>query len=267
MASEPSDWPEGLSDDEAVERLETLMLMACEGNKDLSNGREYKALRRELLARADLADVVPKYIRTQRDLAAFWAYIKAHSPQWEPRRQHIRETFGPLRDRVEGLTRPPVRASKWTGRRTASEQARVVIALGYDALAGIDALLYEQERGLHNGGPVEPEREDAIKRLKELHNELGELLRLAEAEEPLNDKLARVRALKDSLLRWTASPAGFALGSLPLSGSALVIAVGVSYIVNAISPGLGVTAGLAAGGMHIAAAGVQVAREGRGKSD
>jgi hypothetical protein len=136
----------------------------------------------------------------------------------------------------------------------------VVIALGYDALAGIDALLYEQERGLHNGGPVEPEREAAIEGLKELHAELGELLRLAEDERPLEDKLIAVRNLKDRILRWTASPAGFALGSLPLSGSAMVIAVGVSYVVNAISPGAAVPAGLAAGAAHIASAGVQAAR-------
>jgi len=264
MPGEKGDWPDGLTDEEAIERLETLMLLGCEGNQDLSKGREYKAMRRALLARDDLADVVPKYIRTQRDLAAFWAYIKGQSPQWEPRRQHIRETFGPLRDRVEGHTGPPVQSSKWTGRRTASQQARVVIALGYDALAGIDALLYEQERGLHNGGPVEPERADAIERLKELHKELGELLRLAEEEKPLDEKLAKVRALKDSALRWTASPAGFALGSLPLSGSALVIAVGVSYVVNALSPGLGVTAGLAAGAAHIASAGVQAAKKAQG---
>lgn len=264
MPSKGTDWPEGLTDEEAIERLETLMLMACEGNKDLSNGREYKALRRALLARPDLADAVPKYIRTQRDLAAFWAYIKAHSPQWEPRRQHIRKTFAALHDRIEGRTRPPVASSKWTGRRTASQQARVVLSLGYDALDGIDALLYEQERGLHNGGPVEPEREEAIAALKELHSELGELLRLAEEEKPLDEKLAKVRALKDRFFRWTASPAGFALGSLPLTGSATVLAVGVSYMVNAIVPGSGATAGLAFGAAHIASAGVQAAREGKG---
>lgn len=262
MESRKTDWPDDLTDEEAVERLETLMLMACEGNKDLSNGREYKALRKALLARSDFADVVPKYIRTQRDLAAFWTYIKGQSGQWEPRRQHVRETFAPLHDRAEGRTRPPLASSKWTGRRTASQQARVVIALGYDALAGIDALLFEQERGLHNGGPVEPERETAIESLKELHTELGELLRLAEAERPLDEKLVAIRAKKDKLLKWTASPAGFALGSLPLSGSAMVIAIGVSYLVNAISPGAAVPAGLAAGAAHIASAGVQAARAG-----
>ena len=262
MAGEGRGWPNGLNDQEAVERLETLMLMACEGNKDLSSGREYKALRRTLLGRADLADVVPRYIRTQRDLAAFWAHIKEHSPQWEPRRRYVRETFSPLSDRVEGRTQAPPSSTKWTGRRTASQQAQVVIALGYDALAGIDALLFEQERGLHNGGPVEPERADAIARLKELHREIGELLSLAEADQPLVEKLAKVRLLKDRALAWTASPAGFAIGALPLTGAATALGVGVAALVSAMARGVdATTVGVAVAGVHVAAAGIQSQRK------
>lgn len=254
-------WPEDLTDQEAVERLETLLLLACEGNKDLSNGREYKALRRVLVGRADLADVVPRFIRTQRDLAAFWAYIKSQAEQWAPRRDHVRQAFGPLVDRVEGRTRPPVASTKWTGNRSATQQVKVVIALGYDALAGVEALLDEHERPLHNGGPIEPERAEAIAKLKDLHSELGELLRLAEAGKPLEEKLSRVRAAKDRALQWTASPAGFALGALPLTGSCVALGVGVHYLVNAIGLGAGPTIGVAAMGVHAAAAGVQAARE------
>lgn len=260
MAEGQTDWPGNLSDDEAVERLETILLQGCEGNQDLVNGREYRALRKALLARDDMADVVPRYVRTQRDLGAFWAFIKQQAPQWAPRREFIRETFAPLRDRAEGRTRRPINAARWTGRRTASQQAQVVVSIGYDALAGIDALLFEQERGLHNGGPVEPERADAIERLKDLHRELGELIRLAEEDQPLDAKLAKVRGAKDALLHWTASPAGFALGSLSLTGSAAALAVGVAYLVNAIAPGSGLTAGLAMGAAHIASAGVQATR-------
>lgn len=261
MEVEGRGWPGGGNDQEAAERLETLMLMACEGNKDLSNGREYKALRRALLSRGDLADVVPRYIRTQRDLAAFWAYIKQHSPQWEPRRRHVRDTFSPLVDRVEGRTTAPTSSTKWTGRRTASQQAQVVIALGYDALAGIDTLLFEQERGLHNGGPAEPERAEAIARLKELHEEIGELLTLAEADQPLVEKLARVRLLKDRALAWTASPAGFAIAALPLTGAATALGVGVAAIVNAMARGVdGTAVGVAVAGVHVAAAGIQSQR-------
>lgn len=249
-----TDWPEELSDLEAIERLQSILLQACEGNKDLSLGREYKAFRRSLLSRDDLADVVPGYLRSQRDLSYFWSYIKAHAEKWEPRRQHIRDTFAPIFDRIEGRSVPPIRSEKWTGRRTHSEQARVVLSLGYDALAGLDYLLDEQERPLHNGGPVEPERAEAIANLRELHHELGELIRLAESDLPLAERLGRVRALSRKALHWTASPPGFALTALPLTGFSTAVGVGVMYLVNAICGKGGVEMGAAAMAAHVASA-------------
>jgi hypothetical protein len=252
-------WPDGMTDEEAVDRLQSLMLLACEGNKDLSNGREYRLLRQQFLRRADLVDVIPKYVRSQRDLAAFWAYIKAYAPKWEQRRQMVRETFAPLFDRVEGRSRPPIQSGKWTGRRTASQQAKVVISLGYDALLAVDLLLEEQERPLHNGGPVEPERADAINKLKMLHREIGELIALAEAGKPLDNQLSKVRQLKDRTLSWSASPMGLSLGSIPLTGAATVLGVGAMYLVNAIALGQGTAFGAAVTGAHVAGAAVRTA--------
>lgn len=254
------EWPEGLSDEEAVERLQSILLQACEGNKDLTLGREYKAFRRNLLSREDLIDVVPSYLRSQRDLAYFWSYIKGFDGQWEPRRKHIRETFGPLFDRVEGRTKPPIRAAKWTGRRSHSEQAAVVVSLGYDVLAGIDYLLDEQERGLGNGGPVDPERKDAIAKLKKLHHEIGELIRLAEADLPLDDRLGAVQKITREALHWTKSPAGFGLGALPLTGFSTTVGVGVMYLVNAICGKGGVEMGAAAMAAHVASTAIAAQR-------
>ena len=47
-------WSDGMSDDDAVHRLQSIILLACEGNKDLANGREYRAIRSQLLRRPDL---------------------------------------------------------------------------------------------------------------------------------------------------------------------------------------------------------------------
>ena len=252
-------WPDGMTDGEAVHRLQSIMLLGCEGNTDLTNGREYRRLRSILLRIPELADVVPKYIRSQRDLAAFWAYIKLYAPKWEDRRRMIRETFEPLFDRIEGKTSAPVASAKWTGRRTASQQARVVISLGYDALLGVDLLLEEQERPLHNGGPVEPERLEAIEKLRALHKELGELINLAEAGKPLDEKLAKVRELKERTLAWSVSPVGLSLGSVPLTGAATILGVGVMYLVNAIAPSQGTAFGAAVTGAHVAGAAVRAA--------
>jgi hypothetical protein len=207
-----------------------------------------------LLRRLELSDVLPKYIRSHRDLASFWQYIKAYAPKWEDRRAMIRSTFEPLFDRVEGRTQPAAASTKWTGRRSATQQARVVISLGYDALLGIDLLLEEQEGPLHNGGPVEKERLDAIQKLKNLHRELAELISLAEAGRPLDEKLQSVRAAKDKALAWCVSPIGLSLASVPLTGAATILGVGVMYLVNAIAPGQGAAFGAAVTGAHVAGA-------------
>ena len=52
-------WPEGLSDEEAVQRLRTLCLGGCDGIQDLADDSRYKALRRALLQRSDLRPLAP----------------------------------------------------------------------------------------------------------------------------------------------------------------------------------------------------------------
>jgi hypothetical protein len=246
-----------MNDEDAVDRLQSLLLLACEGNKDLSNGREYRAIRSQLLRRSDLSDALPKYIRSHRDLGSFWQFIKSYAPMWEDRRQMVSSTFEPLFDRVEGRTLPAATSVKWTGRRSATQQARVVISLGYDALLGVDLLLEEQERPLHNGGPVEEERADAIQKLKDLHRELAELISLAEAGRPLDEKLKLVRTAKEKALAWSVSPVGLSLATVPLTGAATILGVGVMYLVNAIAPGQGATFGAAVTGAHVAGAAVR----------
>ena len=256
-------WPDCMDDEEAVHALETIMLQGCEGNQDLSLGRRYTLLRRGFLKRQDLVDVVPPFIRINRDLGSFWAYIKAKSPQWAPRRGHVGEAFRALYDRVEGRTLPPVRSGAWTGRRrTAEQQAKVVLALGYDALVGVEMLLEDYERAHHNGGPVEPEEREAINALRTLHQELGLLIELAERGEPLDEALRDVRGAAAKAMHWSKSPIGFALGALPLTGASTVLGVGVMYLVNAIAPpGVGAAIGAATIGAHVAGAGIQALRE------
>lgn len=133
------------------------------------------------------------------------------------------------------------------------------MSLGYDALLGLDLLIEEQERPLHNHGPIEPERLEAIEKLKTLHTELGELIRLAERGKPLEEKLRAVRELKDQTLAWSASPVGLSLATLPLTGAATVLGVGVMYLVNAIAPGQGTAFGAAVTGAHVAGAAVRAA--------
>ncbi len=137
-----TDWPEGMDDEAAVTRLQSVLIAACEGNRDVTNDREHKALRGPIIRRQDLSDVVPAYVRAHRDLNSLWPYFRKLSDQWAPRREHIWETFNPLFDRVEGKTKSPVLSSNWTGRvRSPVQQARVVLSLAPQALIGVEMML------------------------------------------------------------------------------------------------------------------------------
>jgi hypothetical protein len=246
-----------MTDDEAVLRLQSIMLDACEGRKDLSLDREYKRLRKPLIRRPDFSDVVPKFVRSHQDLRSFWSYAKGVDDQWEPRRQHVRNAFEPLFDRIEGRTKPPIQSSRWTGRRTPAQQAQIVLALAPDALTGVIRLLEEQERPLHNGGPADPEQLEAIEKLKELRDALSYLITLAENGSDLGAQLAEVRELKNRVLTWSASPYGLNLARLPLLGMSTVLGAGVMYLVNGICPGDGGAMGAAVLTAHAGTAAIK----------
>ena len=83
MAGKRSEWPDGMSDAEAMTRLQAVMIKACEGNRDLASDRDYRSVRTPLVRRGDLSDVVPDYIRAHRDLNSMWAYLRGRSPHWK----------------------------------------------------------------------------------------------------------------------------------------------------------------------------------------
>jgi len=256
MAGKATEWPEGLSDEEAIMRLQSVMIAACEGNRDLSSDRSFKSLRGPLIRRPDLSDVVPGYIRAHRDLASMWVYLKGLSGQWQPRREHVWETFKPLLDRVEGKTKPPTSRAKWTGRRSSAQPAAVVLQLAPDALTGVEMLLAEQQRRLENGGPVEPAERQAIEALKLLHTEIGLLITSAEDGLPLEAQLATLRAARDKAFRWCSETFRLTLSEVPLMASSSVIGCGVMALVGAITQGAGNAATIGAAAMGVQGAAV-----------
>lgn len=253
MPTHETNWPDGMSDGEAVQCLQTILILACEGNKGLSHGRDYKALRSPLIRRQDLADVVPSFVRAERDLASFWAYIKRHNAKWEERRQHVWSSFQPLFDRVEGKTKPPRNSAAWTGRRTPAQQARIVLAMVPDAQLAIEMLLDEQQRGLHNGGEVEPERLQGIELLKELHSALGDLLRLAETGRGLTQQLQLVKGIKEKALVLSKETLGVTLAGIPQMASSSVFGLAAYTFINIISKGVSDEASIGASAAVMAA--------------
>lgn len=86
--------------------LENLLVAACEGER--SNVGFYENLRAELMKDPVLRLLLPDFVRNCRDLSHFWGYIKTVSPQWAPRRHHVREAMTPLFNHFEGINTAPV---------------------------------------------------------------------------------------------------------------------------------------------------------------
>lgn len=76
------------------------LIALCEGGGKM-NDAVYRLLRREFMADSSASNLVPQFVRTAQDTGAMWAFLKDQAAQWEPRRQFVREQFGPLIDFLE----------------------------------------------------------------------------------------------------------------------------------------------------------------------
>lgn len=94
--------------EEKAKSLENCLVSACEGNRD--HAIAYKQLRFEFIENPTLRPLLPEFVRTCRDLDHFWGYIKDVSPQWAPRRHHVRDAFTPLFEHLEGKNSAPIDA-------------------------------------------------------------------------------------------------------------------------------------------------------------
>lgn len=226
---------------EAVQRLHTICLGACDGIQDLADDVRYKALRKALLASADLRALAPAFIAAQPNLPAFVRYVRETKDR-DARRQMVRANFAPLLDAVRGGS-SSISASHWTGRPSMRERAVFVLALSQPALSAIERLIDEEERSRDNGGPIEPDRDAALHSLKVFHQALGDLIEAARAGHPLQDGLDRLKAVR----RDVAVALGKAAGALPVTTSALLAFGTVVGITDLLVGNLVVS--LAAGGI------------------
>ena len=98
-----SELPSSLA--ERVTMMEGILIAAATGGS--GDGRIYEHLRREFMQNDDLKALLPPFVRTYRNLGAFWPYIKGEAGTYAERRQIISTAFNPLMDYLEGKTRSP----------------------------------------------------------------------------------------------------------------------------------------------------------------
>ncbi len=70
----------------------------------------YAELRRHFMADAKTKALLPPFVRTCRDLGAFWSWIKSEEGSYEGRRKLIRHAFTPLLDHLEERLSVPIDA-------------------------------------------------------------------------------------------------------------------------------------------------------------
>lgn len=84
---------------EQAESLQNLLVSTATGGKE--NEVDYLRLRQVVLAQATLESLLPRFIRTCRNLAQFWQFIKHQSNTYAERREYIWSEFRPLLDILE----------------------------------------------------------------------------------------------------------------------------------------------------------------------
>lgn len=189
------------NDLDALLRLQSIVLEAVEGARGPDLDHEYKELRRMILEDQTYADVVPTFVRRNRDLSSLWPSLKSFSPQWEPRRVEVRRQFEDAlaaAERIElfgkrGEASVIRDASAWTGAVTPSERVKAIKTLLPIAQNAVEYLIGTLEAPRHNGGPPLDETAAAISHLRMLHEALGVLLVAADEgklSEAFNEGLA-----------------------------------------------------------------------------
>jgi hypothetical protein len=90
---------------EKIESFRNLLISYATGGPVTE--REFKYAREELLAESGLAQRLPRFVRTVRDLKQFWSHIKQISATYQGRRDYLYSEFAPLLMEFEGKTQSP----------------------------------------------------------------------------------------------------------------------------------------------------------------
>lgn len=90
---------------EQIAMMEGILIAAATGGSP--DNQIYEHLRREFMADPTIRDLLPQFVRTYRNLNAFWPFIKHEAGTYAERRQIISGAFTPLMDRLEGRNAAP----------------------------------------------------------------------------------------------------------------------------------------------------------------
>jgi hypothetical protein len=90
---------------EQARMLEGLLIARATGGT--ADEGVYQYLRQEFMADSALCELLPAFVRTYRNLSAFWPYIQREAERYAERREIIGKAFTPLMDVLEGRNTAP----------------------------------------------------------------------------------------------------------------------------------------------------------------
>lgn len=94
------------NDLERAQSLQNILIANATGGS--SSNDEYKALRSHFLNNASYKELLPSFVRTNRELFQFWQFIKYEYGTYAERRDFIWKAFSPLMDYLEGKNHRPL---------------------------------------------------------------------------------------------------------------------------------------------------------------
>lgn len=161
-----------LGDSQIADRLQSILINAAAGRRNVSDDSQYATLRRELMRR-DLE--VPSFLLTHPSVDSFTASIKG-VPNKAEREERVRNDFWPLLRALGSGEAAPADSSAWTGEPSRAARLKTVRTLLPLAQTAVDSMIETLSEPNPNGAPILDERKEAIENLRKLHRTLGELL-------------------------------------------------------------------------------------------
>jgi len=93
------------SDFERAQYLQNMLI--AEATDGVGDASDYQLLRRHFIDQSETRELLPAFVRTNRDLPQFWQFIKLRFKHYADRRAFLYDEFVPLFDYLEGKTSAP----------------------------------------------------------------------------------------------------------------------------------------------------------------
>lgn len=106
---------------ERAQHLQDLLISEATGGG--GDAGEYQVLRRHFVEQSETKHLLPDFVRTNRDLAQFWQFIKLKFKHYAERRVFLYQEFHPLLDYLEGQTSAPADVTISNGLRKFDENS------------------------------------------------------------------------------------------------------------------------------------------------